>query len=218
MKRLIQIKSLRASALVFTLAGVFALACGDDSNDGPSKPPPVGEDSGVTSSDKSDDSETSDAGADDSKPAADDTTDDNDSSDDTTSDDTGNADDKPAADKPEPSADDEPTSDAGTHSPEPSTEDGGSEPTAPSDETDASVTITDDDVPVVSTDGGTTDLDAGSEPPPGPECVENADECISCPTTNEQFLHQCTSSDCAPFDNEARLGKYEPGEPLPEVP
>lgn len=68
---------------------------------------------------------------------------------------------------------------------------------------------------VVTIEDPTTD-DAGSnttDEPPG--CVENDEPCFSCPATPEQFLTQCSSSECAPFDN-SRLGRYVPGEDLPE--
>jgi hypothetical protein len=42
--------------------------------------------------------------------------------------------------------------------------------------------------------------------------------CFNCPSTTEQFLHQCTTADvqCAPYDN-SQLGLFN-GYPLPEVP
>jgi hypothetical protein len=48
-------------------------------------------------------------------------------------------------------------------------------------------------------------------------CVENDEECFSCPETTEQFLHRCTDSQCKPFDN-ARLGRYVAGQALPPAP
>lgn len=70
----------------------------------------------------------------------------------------------------------------------------------------------------VTTDGGVETVvvppDGGEEPQPS-GCVENDDPCFSCPSTPEQFLKQCTASQCEPFDNAKRLGRYEPGKPLP---
>jgi len=83
----------------------------------------------------------------------------------------------------------------------------------------------------VGGDGGSRPPDAGPDPddgvpPPdaGPEpdafdptqCVGEA-ECWSCPPTEQtHFLNRCTTSDCAPFDNAARLPLL--ADPLPPLP
>ena len=36
-------------------------------------------------------------------------------------------------------------------------------------------------------------------------------------SSEEQFLNQCTRAECQPFDNCARLGLCNPGEPLPDL-
>lgn len=50
-----------------------------------------------------------------------------------------------------------------------------------------------------------------------PNC-DGPNGCYSCPPTkNEQFLNACTSAQCSPFDNAARLPLYNNGN-LPPVP
>jgi hypothetical protein len=50
-----------------------------------------------------------------------------------------------------------------------------------------------------------------------PNC-DGPNGCYSCtPTKNEQFLNACTSAQCSPFDNAARLPQYNNGN-LPPVP
>lgn len=71
----------------------------------------------------------------------------------------------------------------------------------------------------VTGDAGTTDVSTATENTKEPvkpgECVENDEACFSCPKTPEQFLKQCSDSECEPFDNN-RLGKYDPKKPLPK--
>jgi hypothetical protein len=75
-----------------------------------------------------------------------------------------------------------------------------------------------------SDDTGTT-LDAPSETaidsgtPDTANCVGEAG-CFNCkPTTNEQFLDKCTSSECSPFDDKSRIptSTWDGGK-LPAVP
>ncbi len=79
-----------------------------------------------------------------------------------------------------------------------------------------------DDVVETSPDSGGVNtleptLDGGTDTTEGPQgCVENDEACFSCPSTPEQFLTQCSESECEPFDN-TRLGRFVPGEPLPEL-
>lgn len=108
---------------------------------------------------------------------------------------------------------------------------GGGEDTTegPAPENDASVDTeepvttdggTDTDEEPVTTDGGVTtvepSIDGGTDTDEPQGCVENDDACFSCPATPEQFLKQCTESECKPFNNTARLGRYVAGQPLPE--
>lgn len=89
------------------------------------------------------------------------------------------------------------------------------------EETSPDASVDTDEGPTTLPDGGvvtieepTTDAGAGTtDEPQG--CVENDEPCFSCPATPDQFLKQCSSSECAPFDN-SRLGRYVPGEDLPE--
>lgn len=167
---------------------LLTAACGDDDNAEPTKPPVVTDkDSGAE--------ETEDNSPDASVTPPDGT----DSTDDTDGTGTAETDDTDGTD----------------------TTDG--ETTAPVTEGDASVDTGGNETEVLP-DGGVVTLppdppvDGGettTEPRPQ-GCVENDDPCFSCPETPEQFLKQCTEGECEPFDNEARLGRYEPGEPLPE--
>jgi hypothetical protein len=84
-----------------------------------------------------------------------------------------------------------------------SIDDGGD--TTGDDNQDAGLTI--------ANDGGVAD--AGSDAGPVVGCIENDEACFSCPQTPEQFLTQCTTAQCSPFDNASRLGLYVEGEPLP---
>lgn len=62
----------------------------------------------------------------------------------------------------------------------------------------------------------TSEGDAGetTEPPSSEDAGPGDGDCVSKPQTPEEFLTQCTTSQCAPFDN-SRLGRYVEGEPLP---
>jgi hypothetical protein len=40
--------------------------------------------------------------------------------------------------------------------------------------------------------------------------------CFKCPKTTAEYHNQCTSSSCSPFDNEARLPRFD-GYPLPAL-
>ena len=42
--------------------------------------------------------------------------------------------------------------------------------------------------------------------------------CVEEPAAPEEFLVRCTQSTCRPFDNADRLGLYQAGQALPEVP
>jgi hypothetical protein len=76
--------------------------------------------------------------------------------------------------------------------------------------------------------GGSPNGSGGSDASPGDsgsggssnECKPStgAQGCFNCPSTTEQFLHQCTTPDvqCSPFDN-GELGLFH-GYPLPAVP
>lgn len=114
-------------------------------------------------------------------------------------------------------------------------EDAGKEPTNESDASvttttgsssntgDAGVTTGEEDAgePTGEEDAGeqpTSEEDAGDTTTPSAEDASadaaEDDECISNPQTPEEFLTQCTTAQCAPFDN-GRLRLYVEGEPLP---
>jgi hypothetical protein len=153
MKNYFQARKLLTPVVILGSSLAFAVACGDDDNNTPSKP--------TTIKDSSDSSDSSDTRSN--------------KSDDSTSGETSSAD------------------DAGTKAPEP---------------------VTNDDTGA-TTDVSTATDDSTKEPVKPGECVENDDACFSCPKTPEQFLKQCSDSECEPFDNN-RLGKYDPKKPLPK--
>jgi hypothetical protein len=159
-------------------SALLTVACGDDDNAEPTKPPVVGdEDAGGGGEDA--------GGGDDTTGGGENTTEGSVDTDDTEG----------------------PTNetDASVDTDEPVTTDGGvdatEEPVTTDGGGDTVVTPTDDG-------GGTT-----TEEPVG--CVENEEACYSCPTAPEHFPLQCTEGECKAFDN-SRLGRYVPGEDLPE--
>lgn len=91
-----------------------------------------------------------------------------------------------------------------------------------SDDANPDASVDTGEGPTTLPDGGVVTIeeptsdDAGANTTDEPaSCVENDEPCFSCPATPEQFLKQCSNSECAPFDN-SRLGRYVPGEDLPE--
>jgi hypothetical protein len=46
----------------------------------------------------------------------------------------------------------------------------------------------------------------------------DASACVETPAVSQDYLNRCTTSACRAFDNEQRLGLYQAGQPLPEVP
>lgn len=67
-----------------------------------------------------------------------------------------------------------------------------------------------------STDAG-GQLDAGDGGPNPCSVPLGQDGCFNCPSTTAEFLNRCTSSDCAPFDNHARLPHLKPDGTLPPL-
>lgn len=68
--------------------------------------------------------------------------------------------------------------------------------------------------------GGVVVLPDGAIVDPCPEPL-GQDGCFNCPETtddSEQFLNQCSSSDCSAFDNEERLPHLESDGDLPPLP
>jgi hypothetical protein len=62
-----------------------------------------------------------------------------------------------------------------------------------------------------------TQQDGAPIPDASPEACTTDAGCWSCtPTTTPEFLNQCTSSQCSPFDNWTRLPNYDGG--LPPLP
>lgn len=183
-----QAPKLLAPIVILGSALLLTAACGDDDNAEPTKPPVV--------TDKDSGTEDTDENKPDSSVTPPDETDETDT------DDTGGN---------------------GTDDTDDDTNDtGDNDTTAVVTEGDASAGTGDVDTEVLP-DGGVVTLppeptpDGGETTEPVPQgCVENEEACFSCPETPEQFLKQCTEGECEPFDNEARLGRYEPGEPLPE--
>lgn len=152
--------------LVILGSALLTVACGDDDNAEPTKPPVVSdEDAGGGSRDAGGGEDTTE----------------------------GENTDGPA-----------PGGDASADTDKPATTDGG---------------VDTDDAPV-TTDGGVDtvepSLDGGTDTDEPQGCVENDEACFSCPSTPEQYLKQCTKSECKPFNNAARLGRYVEGQPLPE--
>lgn len=52
----------------------------------------------------------------------------------------------------------------------------------------------------------------------GSSGASNEPACVEEPEAPEDFLARCTESTCRSFDNAERLGLFQPGQPLPEVP
>jgi hypothetical protein len=156
---------------------LFTVACGDDDNPEPTKPPDISDEDAGGGGD--------DAGGGDELTTSDESTTNNVATDDT----------------------DETPGDASVDTDEQPIEGDAGVDTGE----DTTTTLPDggvNTVPVPQDDGGTTDEPQG--------CVENDDACFSCPSAPEQYPLQCTEGECKAFDNEARLGRYVPGEDLPE--
>jgi hypothetical protein len=66
-------------------------------------------------------------------------------------------------------------------------------------------------------DAAVPDAVADASPDAPPSCTSDAG-CFVCePVTTPDFLNACTDSTCIPFDNEARLPRYNHGN-LPPLP
>jgi hypothetical protein len=80
-----------------------------------------------------------------------------------------------------------------------------------------SATIVDDGPGSVANAGSGNDTPAaGAGGGAGTGPVSSA--CVETPAVSQDYLNRCTTSACRAFDNEQRLGLYQAGQPLPEVP
>jgi hypothetical protein len=102
-----------------------------------------------------------------------------------------------------------PTVDTGTSSQTDSST--GADSSQPNEDAPSSADASADTTPVATQQDG-----APIQPEDAAACTTDAG-CWSCtPTSPPEFLNQCTSSQCSPFDNASRLPDYDGG--LPPLP
>jgi hypothetical protein len=214
MKKIMTRSSAGLRALTPFLALTLLLACDSDDNAEPSQVPVIGDDDDAGSSEPTDQGESSD-GTEDTDEPTDDTEDTDEPTDDTedTDEPTDDTEDTDSTDEPTDSSDDTGQTDGTDDTGETENTDEPTDDTGQTDDTDEPT----DDTESTDTVSSTDDPDSGTPVVPE-ECVENADTCVSCPSEAEDFAIQCSDSECAPFDNVARLGRYVEGAPLEEVP
>jgi len=66
--------------------------------------------------------------------------------------------------------------------------------------------------------GGTGDPGTAGTAGTGGAAGSGNAACVEDPVAPADFLVRCTDSACRPFDNATRLGLFQAGQPLPEVP